>query len=804
MKILTKPLQPRWKKVLADLWENKLRTLLVVASIAVGVFAVGTIITTYVVLSTDVGLTFAARNPANIDIHTSPFSDNVVRSIERQTEVQDAEGRRIIAVRTRINGGTWKNIKLVGIEDFYQMNINLLKAIEGKSIPGRQELVISHDFLNSTGFQVGDRVEIELPNGDTRLLPLVGLVSDQTTNGADFIGGANGFITMETMDWLGLGDSFNRLYVRVNGDSNNENEIQSIAKRVEEKVENNNLNIYQTDIQASNQHPMASIVLAILGVMTALGGLILVLSGSLIVNTLNALLSQHLRQIGVMKLVGGRSIQIMGMYLVLILAYGFAALAIALPLSGLAGYKLAEFAVGFINAELLGFRIVPLSIILQVLIALLIPLIAGFIPVKNGSRINVRRAISSDRQVGQVSYQNDVLNRLSQRLRWLSRPVILSLRNTFRQKGRLLLTIFTLTMGGAIFIAVFNVRASMATFLDQIERHFMADISLDFSKPYPITQVEKLVFSIPGIEHVEAWGAARVDILNPDDTVMEKLTIMAPPHDSKLVDADLVDGRWLMAGEEKAVVVSDMIYDYYPRLKPGAVISVETPKGREQDWTVVGVFRFTDMMDDILAYADQTFITDMLDTSNQAMNFRIVTSEHSSEQQEQIGRALDEYLRDRGYSVSSVEAGSFTKQQSGKAINVLIVFLLLMALLTAIVGSIGLTGTMGMNVMERTREFGVMRAIGAVDGEIIKSVVIEGGFIGLITWFFAVVVSFPISEVLLRIISEAMLGSRLQLTFTYQGFLIWLGAVLLLALVASLIPARSAAKLTIREVLAYE
>ncbi len=69
-----------------------------------------------------------------------------------------------------------------------------------------------------------------------------------------------------------------------------------------------------------------------------------------------------------------------------------------------------------------------------------------------------------------------------------------------------------------------------------------------------------------------------------------------------------------------------------------------------------------------------------------------------------------------------------------QAVNILIVFLLSMALLTAFVGSIGLTGTMGMNVLERTREIGVMRAIGAVDLAIVKSVVIEGVFIGMISW----------------------------------------------------------------------
>ena len=44
-------LKPRWSKVFSDLWDDKTRTALVVASIAVGVFAVGMIITAYAILS---------------------------------------------------------------------------------------------------------------------------------------------------------------------------------------------------------------------------------------------------------------------------------------------------------------------------------------------------------------------------------------------------------------------------------------------------------------------------------------------------------------------------------------------------------------------------------------------------------------------------------------------------------------------------------------------------------------------------------------------------------------------------------
>lgn len=803
MKSKKNPLKPRWSKVLSDLWDNKLRTFLVIASIAVGVFSLGTIVNAYVILSQDIGVTFAARNPANIDVTTDAFHENFVRSIEHLPDVLDAEGRQIIDVRTSLDEQDWLNIQLIALQDFRTSRINLLSTVSGTNYPGKRELLVSEDFLNSTGYQVGDNITIEMPDGSTHILPLVGLVSDPVSNGSDFLGGAKGYVTMDTLEWMGGVDFFNHLYVRVSGDATDENRISEVALIIENKVEDNNRRVYRTALRPDDQHPLGSTVLAMLGVMAALGVLILILSSSLIVNTLNALLSQHFRQIGVMKLVGARSKQILGMYILLIFSYGAIALSLALPLGGVAGYAFAEFITGFVNAELLGFRVVPLATVLQILIALLIPLIAGFIPVRSGSKVNVRQAISDDLP-GHKTAGGPWLNRFSRWVQWLSRPIQLSFRNTFRRKSRLMLTIFTLTIAGAIFIGVFNVRASMDHFMDQVAQHFKADVTLGFSQPYPVSKIERIVLPMPGVVDVEGWGAASVDILDSNDNVIEKINILAPPHDSELVEPEILAGRWLFPGERKALVVSDTIYDVYPNLQPGDAILVETPEGKEEDWVIVGIFRFAGGMDDTLGYADYDFITDILDIPNQAMTFRVVTSDHSLEQQKQVSQTLDQYLRDRNFMVNEVEAGLITQDQSAEGINILIIFLLLMALITAFVGSIGLTGTMGMNVLERTREIGVMRAIGAVDGEIIKSVVLEGSTIGVITWVFAVGVSFPISRVLLNIISEAMLGSTMPLTYTYQGFLIWLAAVLLLSVVASLLPARNAASLTIREVLAYE
>jgi putative ABC transport system permease protein len=97
-----------------------------------------------------------------------------------------------------------------------------------------------------------------------------------------------------------------------------------------------------------------------------------------------------------------------------------------------------------------------------------------------------------------------------------------------------------------------------------------------------------------------------------------------------------------------------------------------------------------------------------------------------------------------------------------------------------------------------------MRSIGAVDLQIIKSVMFEGVFIGLLSWLFGALLAFPITALLSGIISAAIFQSAIALALNWVGFALWLGLVLLLSALASILPAYNAARLTIREVLAYE
>jgi putative ABC transport system permease protein len=795
-------LKPSWRKVLADLGGNLSRTLLVVASIAVGVFAVGTIATMYAIFSEDISVSYASAHPANIEVITDPFDEELVKAIERIPGVANAEGRQMVSVRVGLDGKNWKPLDVVAADDFTETEMNLLAPIEGTIYPNDRELLVREDIMNSSGLQLGDEALVQLADGTIRTIPVVGTVGDQYAAG-DFASPPRGYATLDTALWLGGSDLYNRLYVQTeNGDD--KDAIQAVADLVEDKIERVGGNVYRTNTNLTTEHPIESIVIAMLGVLGALGILIMLLSSSLIINTLNALLTQHRRQIGVMKLVGARSLNISVMYIALIIGYGIVALIIAVPSGMAAGYGLSLFMGNFLSITIQGFRVVPIVIIIQVILAFAIPLIAGYFPVNKGSRTTVRRAISEENPVEQSS-GTGILDKLGIWFKFISRPLLLSIRNTFRRKGRLALTLFTLIVAGAIFIAVFNVRYSLNGFMDMLGQHFMADVTVAFSEPYRTEQVEQVAYQIPGVEYIEGWGGATGEIVDENDDKVSNIIFIAPPGKSTLLEADIVAGRWLEPGDEKVMTVADSIWNIYPDLQPGDTLRVDLPGNRIEEWEVVGIFRFMNMLgDDTIAYANNETIARLTNSVGTAASYRVVADEETLARQEQVSTDLNRLLREQGYKVSNVEAGLITRQQNGQAMNILVIFLLMMAILTAIVGSIGLMGTMGMNVLERTREIGVMRAIGAVDGEIIKSVVVEGLMIGLISWVIAVIVSFPISYALLTLISTAMVDASMPLRITWEGFAIWLGVVVFLSVIASITPARSAARLTIREVLAYE
>ncbi len=810
-------MRPRWRKVFHDLWDNKARTLLVVFSIAVGVFSIGVIAGAYKIISNDMSISYAANNPANIEIRTANFNDELLTSIKNAPGVLDVEGRRVVNFRVRMeNSGQWVALDVVAFETFKENKVNLLVPFFGASEAAKNEILLEKDVLKKLNVEVGQNLSIELSDGTLKELKIVGIVQDASMGAGDFLAPSYAYILMKTLPTLRQPDLFNRAYVTVWEGQDDMAHIREVGGDLKDKLEKNDTKVSRARFSETHKHPLADTVNAVLGILMALGILIVFLSSSLIANTLSALLNQHLRHIGVIKLIGGRNRQVLIMYLVLIISFGVLALLIAIPVGGQGAYGLALFIAGKLSFNLLGYRIVPMALFIQIAVGLLVPLVAGLAPVMGGSRITVLRALSGDLTADETQAQGGQQTRLSWFDRMMvrvtrllaargihfPRPFVISLRNTFRRKSRLALTLFTLTMGGAIFIAVFNVRVTLHDYIGEIGKYFRADVTLDFDKAYRIREVEQFALQIPGLQRVEGWQFISTELLNPDQTVADSMNMLAPPADSELVNPIIVAGRWIRKDDLRKFTVSEVVLKYYPDLKPGDTLPLKI-NGRVEDWEVVGIFKFVGR-EGILAYTPFEYSSQVLNLSNRSSSFRVVTDDHTREFQDAMAEKLDHFFRQQGFKVRQAQSGLASLDSAIESLDTLVVFLLIMAILTAIVGAMGLTGTMGMNVLERTREIGIMRAIGADDRAVMRTVIAEGFVIGAISFVLAIALSFPFTYLLSYIISVALFETPIKVVFTFTGYAIWLGLIIVLSVVASILPAQNAARLTIREVLAYE
>jgi putative ABC transport system permease protein len=127
-----------------------------------------------------------------------------------------------------------------------------------------------------------------------------------------------------------------------------------------------------------------------------------------------------------------------------------------------------------------------------------------------------------------------------------------------------------------------------------------------------------------------------------------------------------------------------------------------------------------------------------------------------------------------------------------------------MSFLFAIVGGLGLMSMMSLNVLERTQEIGIIRVVGGIGKVITQIVIIESIVVGLLSWLVGSLLAYPVSKLMSIALGNTMLNVPLTHVFPLRGLVLWLLFILVLAVLASVIPARSASRLVIRETLSYE
>lgn len=205
-------LRPRWRKIARDIALQRARTVLAVASIAVGVFALAVILGTRTILQRDLADAFQSIRPSNATIQSlQPLPDNLVRSVERIPGVAEAEGRQSVAVRLKDPQGEWKNLQLISVPDYDDIRIDKIRPHEGPWPPPEREMLVERSALRLVGAEVGDYVTVKAPGRRERSIRVAGTAHDLYALLYTLDGLPWAYVSQDTMAWLGEPDGITEL-----------------------------------------------------------------------------------------------------------------------------------------------------------------------------------------------------------------------------------------------------------------------------------------------------------------------------------------------------------------------------------------------------------------------------------------------------------------------------------------------------------------------------------------------------------------------------------------------------------------
>ncbi len=788
------------KKIIADLWVNKARSILVALSIAVGVFAVGIILSTMLIVRHDMLADYTSINPHTARLYTQDFDTSLLVKLRGLPEVESVGASYNLWLDIASTTAKKHRINLNSITSLGAMQVDKLVLESGSPTLMDGEIYLERQGAEGLGWKTGDAVTLFLADGTTYDLKVAGTVHDVLANPYKFNSATSGFVTPATMAKLGGSDLNNFVNLVTTGSHTDAQHVRQMADRVAEVVNANGITVYNVNVNRPGQPPAQSTVDTVMALMGVLSVLVVFLSTFLVTNTVSALMGQQIRQIGVMKALGATLFQVVGIYLGLVLAFGVLALLIAIPIGALASYGMTRWLIGMLNANPSPFAVPVEAILAQIFIGLVVPVLGALIPIVGGARRTIRQAMTSYGL--DASGKPGIFDRLLEVLPWLPRPLILSLRNTFRRKGRLVLTLATLILGGAIFIAMLGVRESMYAEIEQTSSYFRSDVNAAFARNYPVEDLQAAIANISGVTNSEAWNALSANVVRSDGETTDLVALYVPQNNTQLLQAVMIEGRWLQVGEADAIAVSNHFMKLRPDVKLGDTIQLRWNE-KDTPFKVVGFFRMAGNYPAPFTYITPAGLEAIGGDPALANQLKLVTDLHTVTRQEEVLKAVETRFSDLGYEVT-LQTGSELITQQRATINILISVLMVMGVLIAVVGGLGLMGTMGMNVLERTREIGVLRSIGAENGIIFQLVLVEGALIGLISWAMSALVAIPITQLLDKSLGQTLMTVPIMYIFSIQGLFIWLAIVLALSALASLLPARNAVRLAVRDVLAYE
>jgi putative ABC transport system permease protein len=795
-----------WYKIWFDLWHYKTRTLLAVLSIAAGVFAVGAMFGMSELLLTNMDQSHQAVLPPHMNVILGTLADYDTLIYLRQVPgVEDIEPYNSVSISYKLHPqDDWRPGVIHMRADFDHQTYELVQLRQG-NWPKKNEVGIERMAAQFLKVGQGDQVIFKI-NDQERSLPITGLIRHPFVPPPQFMDLAFFFMDGEGLERLEIPlDQYNSFFVRVTPYS--PDYAKEVATAIKDQLAKQDIRVAAFVYQDPDKHWGRTFFDAFTLVLKLLALICVVMSAVLVYNTVSFLIVQQTNQIGVLKAIGGQTLTIIGVYLSGAFIYGVLALMIALPLSAMVAASMTKNFLNLFNIDYDVFQVSRDALTYQVISGLVVPLLAGLTPVLRGANITVRQAISSYGLGG--DFRSGRLGRAVEGLgqRWLPSQIALALGNLFRQRGRLLLTQVVLITAGSAFLMMMSLNSSIASTLDHIFARRLFDTTIQFTENERIDRVEMLAHSVAGVDQVELRLIQAASMYVSGQLIKEAgigTNLEGIPAESNFFKPLMVSGRWFAPGDQRAVVLPRESAEKN-RIRIGDTVILNLGELGKDSWLVIGTYEpvFASGYTSDTIYAPLQALYDSTKKQNRGSTLYVRTVGHDPEHMAAVTKQLEELFERRNFDVVSSQTEAEIRQTYEFQFSTVTTMLFALAIIMAVVGGIALTGALSIGVIERTKEIGVLRAIGARTTSIMGIFILEGTLQGVLSWLVALPISLLFSQPLAAALGHVMFGATLDYQYNWPAVGIWLGVILVISVLASILPARSAARISVRDSLAY-
>ena len=777
---------PLTRKSVADVTRRKLRTMLVVLGIMIGVGGLTAINVASGALYSAFAYSHSERATADLVVDAEAVDPSLAAGLGAIPNVETVMIDTNYPTRWQISAPPGHaNMGIIARSDLAHSALYPIQLSDGR-YPGKGEIVMESSDRALQPFRIGDSATIATARGPVSL-QVVGLSRTLGDLGAGFSSFARAYMSEEGLAAATGVDKPNTVSIKVRDPKQGRETLASIIQ----DLRGHGVVVLDGSIRDNDFDPTP--VNGLFTVMNVLSLIALLLTAFLILNTITTLVGEQVGIIGTMKAIGASRGKVLRGYLTTIVLFGVAGTLFGIAGGLLGGYLLTRFLADVITLDIGPFRVDPGVIAISVAVGIGVPLAAAILPVLAGTRISVREAISaygvSGGGRGSARPVPAFLSRVPQ-IVWLG------LRSVFRRRSQAAFTLLALTFTATAFLAIQTTTYSVDIFISRLFDQYGSDLFVFTNRPQPANKIRADLLSTSNVATVERFENTGAQ------SKWGTVILTGTEDDPKLYRRDVLRGRWFRPGEMGVVLVNEQLAS-----KAGLKVGDGLPLSlgaKAETFDVIGIVH--DLNGGLgtvgVALTPIGQLDDFKDRpAGLASGFMIGTADHSPKAVDETANQLDDKLTGEGLApVVTTNAQNIKRNQN--QFQVLYLLLYAVAAIVALVGILGLFNTLTTSVLERRREIGVLRSLGATGTRVAAVFWIEGLALAGIAWALAVVLGLPAAYGFVSLIGAVLIN--IGFAFNPLNLLPMLIFTFAIATLASVIPALSAARLRVAETLRYE